>query len=67
MFLMVRTKDDYLQYGFITVLAANASNILNLVNANKYIGFSLVALCLFGINVKYYVVYNNMSLIFSAL
>ena len=39
MFLMVRTKDDYLQYGFITVLAANASNILNLVNANKYIGF----------------------------
>ena len=39
MFFMVRTEKDYVQYGFITIFAASASNILNLMNAHKYISF----------------------------
>ena len=39
MFLLVRAESDYMVYGAITIFAASASNILNLVNAHKYIGF----------------------------
>lgn len=39
LFLMVHEKKDYIVYGFITIFAASASNILNLINAHKYIGF----------------------------
>ncbi len=39
MFLLVRAESDYLVYGAITIFASSASNILNLVNAHKYIGF----------------------------
>ena len=42
MFLMIHTKDDYVQYGFITILAASASNILNFINMRKYVTFKPV-------------------------
>ena len=42
MFLLVHTESDYLIYGGITIFAASASNILNLINAHKYIGFKPV-------------------------
>ena len=38
-FLLVHTKADYIMYGAITILAASASNLLNLYNLRKYITF----------------------------
>lgn len=38
-FLFVHTKADYVTYGAITILAASASNLLNLYNLRKYITF----------------------------
>lgn len=37
MFLLVNNQDDYLIYGFISIFAASASNILNFLNLRKYI------------------------------
>lgn len=37
MFVFVRAKDDYIIYGGITIFAASASNILNLINVRKFI------------------------------
>lgn len=34
---LVHTKSDYIIYGAITIFAASASNLLNFVNARKYI------------------------------
>lgn len=38
MFCLIHNQDDYVIYGGITILAASASNILNFINARKYIG-----------------------------
>lgn len=40
MLLLIREKSDYVIYGAITIFAASASNVLNLINAHKYISFS---------------------------
>lgn len=37
MFLLVHKQDDYLIYGAISILATSASNILNFINAHKFI------------------------------
>ncbi len=37
MFMLVHSKEDYVVYGGITILAASASNIFNLINVYKYI------------------------------
>lgn len=37
MFLLVRTKSDYIIYGGISILASSASGILNFLNLRKYI------------------------------
>ncbi|MGN8804184.1 MULTISPECIES: flippase [unclassified Blautia] len=42
MFLLVHTKDDYVIYGGITILASSASNILNFINVHKYIDMKSV-------------------------
>ena len=42
MFLMIHSESDYIIYGAISIFAASASNILNLINAHKYIGFKPV-------------------------
>lgn len=42
MFMLVRSKNDYVMYAGITVFAASASFILNLLNAHKYIGLKPV-------------------------
>ena len=39
MFLLIHTESDYVIYGGISIFAASASNVLNLINAHKYIGF----------------------------
>ena len=38
-FLLVRSQSDYVLYGGVSILAASFSNILNLLNAHKYIDF----------------------------
>ena len=38
-FLLVKEQKDYVVYGVLSIAAASASNILNLVFAQKYIGF----------------------------
>lgn len=42
MFFLVHESKDYVIYGAITIFAASASNILNFVNAHKFIGFKFV-------------------------
>ncbi len=42
MFMLVKTKADYQIYGGITILAASASNIFNLINVHKYIDMKYV-------------------------
>lgn len=42
MFFLVHEEDDYVIYGAITILAASASNIFNLLNAHRFIGFKPV-------------------------
>jgi len=42
MFLMVKSKEDYVIYGGISIFASSASSVLNLINAHKYIGFKPV-------------------------
>lgn len=42
MFMLVHTTGDYVIYGAISIFAASASNILNLINAHKYIGMKPV-------------------------
>lgn len=37
MFFLIHKQTDYIVYGGITIFAASASNILNLINAYKYI------------------------------
>lgn len=48
MFLLVHTKDDYVIYGGITILASSASNIFNFINVHKYIDMKPVG----GYNLK---------------
>ena len=42
MFLLVHEEKDYVIYGVITIFAASASNIFNLLYAHKYISFASV-------------------------
>lgn len=42
MFALVHTRDDYVIYGGITILAASASNIFNFFHAHKYISMKPV-------------------------
>ena len=37
LFILIHAKKDYALYGFITIFATSASNILNFINARKYI------------------------------
>lgn len=39
MFLLVKTKGDYVIYGAITIFASSASNILNIINSRNYIDY----------------------------
>jgi O-antigen/teichoic acid export membrane protein len=39
MFLMVKSEDDYVIYGGITIFATAASDVLNFVNSRKYVDY----------------------------
>lgn len=42
LFALVKGPDDYIIYATISIFAASASNILNIINAHKYIDFKHV-------------------------
>lgn len=42
LFLLVRSKSDYVIYGGISIFASSASNLLNFIHARKYIDFTNV-------------------------
>jgi O-antigen/teichoic acid export membrane protein len=39
MFLLVRSKSDYVRYGFVSIFASSASSVLNFIHARRYISF----------------------------
>lgn len=61
MFLLVHEQKDYVIYGGITILAASASNIFNLINAHKYIGFKPVGNYDLRRHMKAIIIFFSMS------
>lgn len=60
-FLLVRGSGDCLQYGFLTILATSASNILNFINLRKYIYLKPVGNYNFRQHMKMIWVFFSMS------
>lgn len=61
MLAMVKSKDDYVIYGGITILAASASNIFNLLNVHKYIDLKPVGNYHFKRHLKAIMVFFAMA------
>lgn len=61
MFLLVHKQTDYVVYGGITIFAASASNILNLINAHKYIDLKPVGYYNFRQHLKPVMIFFAMS------
>lgn len=61
MFLLVHDQKDYVVYGGITIFAASASNILNLLNAHKYIDLKPIGNYNFKRHMKPILIFFAMS------
>ena len=61
MFLLVHDQKDYVVYGCITIFAASASNILNLLNAHKYIDLKPIGNYNFKRHMKPILIFFAMS------
>ena len=61
MFLLVHKQEDYILYGGITIMAASASNVLNLVNVHKYIDLKPIGNYDFKRHIKPIVIFFAMS------
>lgn len=61
LFLLVHQESDYIIYGGISVLAASASNVLNFINARKYIFAKSYRPLRFKSHLKAVVVFFAMS------
>uniref|UniRef100_UPI004056FDF5 flippase n=1 Tax=Agathobacter sp. TaxID=2021311 RepID=UPI004056FDF5 len=61
MFLFVREQSDYIIYGGITIFAASASNIFNLINVRKYIDLKPVGGYEFGKHIKAVAIFFAMA------
>lgn len=61
MFFLVREKSDYVQYGFLTIFASSASNVLNFINLRKYIYFKPVGKYNLRRHIKMILVFFSMS------
>lgn len=61
MFLLVHEKEDYVIYGGITILAASASNVFNLLNVHRYIDMKLVGGYCFKQHLKAILIFFAMS------
>ena len=61
MFLLVRTKEDYILYGGITIFAASASGVLNFIHARRHIDMRPVGGFEFKPHLKAVAVFFAMS------
>ena len=61
MFLLVHKQKDYVVYGGITIFAASASNVLNLLNAHKYIDLKPIGNYNFKRHMKPILIFFAMS------
>lgn len=61
MFLLIHEQKDYVIYGGITIFAASASNVLNLINAHKYIDLKPVGNYDFKQHMKPILIFFAMS------
>lgn len=61
MFIFVKQQSDYVIYGFITIFAASASNILNFINLRKIIYIKPVGKYNFKRHIKMILVFFSMS------
>lgn len=61
MFLLIHEKQDYIIYGALSIFAASASNILNFINAHKYISFKPVGKYNFRRHLKPVFIFFSMS------
>lgn len=62
LFLLVHKEEDYIIYGAISILAVSASNVLNFINARKYIIFRPVGNYQITRHVKMVLVFFAMSI-----
>lgn len=60
-FLFVHTKEDYIIYGAISVIALVGSNLLNLINAHKHISFKPIGNYNFKPHLKAVLIFFAMS------
>ncbi len=61
MFLLIHTKQDYVKYGAISIFAGSASNVLNFINAHKYIDMKPVGNYQFKRHFKFIGIFFAMS------
>lgn len=61
LFVFVKSKSDYVMYGAVSVFAASASNLINLINAKNYISFTHLGKCNYKRHFKPIAVFFAMS------
>lgn len=60
--LTVKSENDYLLYGFVTIFAASASNVLNLLHAKRYIGLRPIRKRNLAVHMKPILVFFGMAI-----
>ena len=61
MFLLVKSKEDYVIYGGISIFASSASNVLNFMNAHKYVSLRPTGKYNFRQHMKPIIIFFAMS------
>ena len=61
LFLMIRQQSDYLIYGFISIFAASASNLLNFIHVGKYVNLRRPEGCQWKRHLRPVLVFFGMS------
>ena len=61
LFLLVKTKDDYVIYGAISIFAASASFIMNFFHSRRLISFKNIGKCNYKKHIKPVLIYFAMS------
>lgn len=61
LFLLIKSRSDYVLYGIISIFASSASNLLNLIHARKYISFRRPQDCDWKQHLKPVLVFFSMA------
>lgn len=61
MFLLIHEKEDYVIYGALSIFAASASNVMNLIHARKFIRFRFLGGYDLRRHLKYILIFFAMS------